>query len=150
MIRCFFTGHREADENLMPRLCEAVEQHIREYGVTEFVVGHYGNFDRLAAKAVADAKKRHPEVALTLLLPYHPSEQKIEIPPVFDGTIYPEGLEKSPKRFAIVKANRYMVEHCDYLIAYVWHPASNSRKILEYAKARHAQGLLQGVTVLGQ
>ena len=34
-------------------------------------------------------------------------------------------LETVPKRLAIVRANRYMVERSDFLIAYVWHPASN-------------------------
>ena len=38
-----------------------------------------------------------------------------------------------PRKFAIVRANRYMVEHVDYMIAYVWHPASNARDLVEYA-----------------
>ena len=46
---CFFIGHREASEEIYPALYAAVEQHILEYGVTEFIVGHYGGFDRLAA-----------------------------------------------------------------------------------------------------
>ena len=49
---CFFIGHREASEEIYPVLYAAVEQHILEYGVTEFIVGHYGGFDRLAASAV--------------------------------------------------------------------------------------------------
>lgn len=48
-----------------------------EYGVTEFFVGHYGRFDALAAHAVKDAKKRHLEVTLMLLLPYHPFDRPI-------------------------------------------------------------------------
>ena len=39
---CFFIGHREASEEIYPVLYAAVEQHIVEYGVTEFIVGHYG------------------------------------------------------------------------------------------------------------
>ena len=46
---CFFIGHRETSEAIYPTLYAAVEQHILEYGVTEFIVGHYGVFDRLAA-----------------------------------------------------------------------------------------------------
>ena len=38
---------------------EAIEQHIVEYGVTEFIVGNYGGFDHMAAKAVIAAKERH-------------------------------------------------------------------------------------------
>ncbi len=130
---CFFIGHREASEEIYADLRAAVEQHIVEYGVTEFIVGHYGGFDRLAAKAVIEAKKTHPEVTLTLLLPYHPAERPIEAPEGFDGTYYPPDMERVPRRVAIVRANRYMVDHVDYLIAYAWHPASNARDLVEYA-----------------
>ncbi len=55
----------------------------------------------------------------------HPFDRPIPTPPGFDGTFYPPGMETVPKRAAIVRANRYMVDHSDYLIAYAWHPASN-------------------------
>ena len=74
---CFFIGHRETPEEIYPVLCAAVEEHIVRYGVTEFIVGRYGCFDGLAAKAVKTAKQTHPEVELTLLLPYHPAERPI-------------------------------------------------------------------------
>ena len=133
---CFFIGHRDAGEALYPEICAAVEQHIAEFGVTEFVVGHYGNFDCMAAKAVAAAKKEHPGVVLTMLLPYHPSEHSVAVPDGFDGTFYPPDMEAVPRRVAIPRANRYMVDHVDYLIAYAWHPASNARELVEYAQKR--------------
>ena len=134
---CFFIGHREASEEIYPALYAAVGQHIVEYGVTEFIVGHYGGFDRLAASAVKAAKHFHSEVKLTLLLLYHPAEQPIPRPDGFDGTFYPPGMESVPRKAAIIRANRYAVDHVDYLIAYVWYPASNARKLVEYAKRRN-------------
>ena len=136
MKSCFFIGHREASSEVLPALREAVERHIVEYGVTEFVVGNYGGFDRIAAKAVIEAKTLHPQITLTMLLPYHPAERPIDLPPSFDGSFYPPNMEKVPRRFAISKANRYMVDHTDYLIAYAWHPASNARNLVEYAQKR--------------
>ena len=136
MKSCFFIGHREASEEIYADLRAAVEQHILEYGVTEFIVGHYGGFDRLAAKAVIAAKKTHPEVTLTMLLPYHPAEHPMEAPEGFDGTYYPPDMERIPRRVAIVRANRYMVDHVDYLIAYTWHPGSNARNLVEYARIK--------------
>ena len=59
MKTCFFIGHRETGERILPALAQEIERHVTEYGVTEFVVGHYGGFDRLAASAVREAKKRH-------------------------------------------------------------------------------------------
>jgi len=40
----------------------------------------------------------------------------------------------SPRQVAIVRANRYAVDHSDHLIAYVWHAGSNACNILEYAE----------------
>ena len=139
---CFFIGHREASEEIYPALYAAVEQHILEYGVTEFIVGHYGGFDRLAASAVKEAKCFYPEVRLTLLLPYHPVERPISTSDGFDSTFYPPGMESVPRKIAIVRANRYVVDHVDYLIAYAWHPASNARELVEYARRREKKGFL--------
>ena len=50
MKSCFFIGHREASEEIFPALAEAVERHIVDNGVTEFIVGNYGGFDRMAAR----------------------------------------------------------------------------------------------------
>lgn len=131
---CFFIGHRDAPKKLRAALDSAVEQHITDFGVTQFVVGHYGQFDQMAARAVAAAKSRHPEVTLTMLLPYHPAEQPIELTEEFNDSFYPFEAERIPRKVAIVRANRYMVEHSDYLIAYVAHTASNTRNLLEYAR----------------
>lgn len=136
MKSCFFIGHREADERLLPELVCVIERLITEEQVRFFYVGGYGGFDRMAASAVRQAKRNHPEITLMLVLPYHPSERPVEIPYGFDGTYYPVGMEGVPRRFAIVKANEMMVNTSDWLIAYVRHGASNSRKILEYAQRR--------------
>jgi len=131
--RCFFIGHRETSEEIYPALYKAVEKHITEYGVTEFIVGKYGNFDRLAAKAVIKAKAKYPDIKLSLLTPYHPAIRSIKKPSGFDDIYFPEGMEKVPPKAAIIRANRYVVDHVDYLIAYAWHPASNAQDLVEYA-----------------
>ena len=51
----------------------------------------------MAAKTVKAAKKRHPEVTLTLLLHYHPYDRPIPTPDGFDSTFYPPGMETVPK-----------------------------------------------------
>ena len=147
MKSCFFIGHREASPDVLPFLEDAIEQHIVEYGVTEFFVGNYGAFDRMAARTVIAAKKQHPGIILSMLIPYHPAERPVTPPDGFDNTFYPPGMEKVPRKLAIVRANRYMVDHVDYLIACAWHPASNARDLLEYAKKREERNLIS-VTVL--
>lgn len=133
--RCFFIGHRDAMQDIVPALERTVEALITAHGVTEFFVGGYGGFDRLAAGAVIRAKRSHPHITLELLLPYHPSERPIEPPNGFDGTFYPPGMEYVPRRLAILKANHYTVAHSDCIVAYVRHPG-NARNLLEYARKR--------------
>lgn len=149
MKSCFFIGHREASSELLPILRRIVEKHITEYGVTEFVVGGYGGFDDLSAKTVISLKQQYPEITLSLLIPYHPAERPHETPPGFDNTYYPPGMEKVPHKLAIVRANRYMVDHVDYLIAYAWHPASNARNMVEYAYNRERKGKIR-VSLIGE
>lgn len=143
MKSCFFIGHRESDERLLPQLMALVERLIQEEQVTYFYVGGYGGFDRIAAAAVKEAKRKFSGITLMLVLPYHPAERTVEIPFGFDGTYYPMGLENVPKRYAIGRANKIMINTSDWLIAYVCHGASNSRTLLEYAKRREKKGLIQ-------
>lgn len=134
--KLFFIGHREATLEVLPVLEDTIEEYISKYGVSEFVVGNYGGFDHLAARAVMEAKSRHPKITLFLLIPYHPAERPIETPLGFDGTFYPPGMESVPRRYAIIRANRYMIDHTDFLIAYAWHPGSNARNMVEYARRK--------------
>lgn len=142
---CFFMGHREAGDALLTRLTEEVERCAGE-GVTDFVVGQYGGFDRLAARAVRSVKKRFPQVTLTLLLPYYQTERPVPLPEGFDDSFYPPGMETVPKWLAIVRANRYMADHCDVFLAYVRHPG-NSRELLEYMRNREKRGLVRVVNL---
>ena len=146
---CFFIGHRETDERIYPVLKECVERHITEYGVTEFVVGQYGGFDRLAVRCVSELKRTYTQVHLYILCPYHPAERVPDIPKGTDGTYYPEGMERVPRRAAIAQANRRMVKQADYLIACVWHPGSNAQELLLYAEKREASRKLH-ITNLGR
>lgn len=132
--RCFLIGHRSVPDSIRLLLRDAIEHHISAYGVEEFYVGHYGQFDRMAAQSLTDAKIHFPHIRLYLLTPYHPSERPIFLPAVFDGSHYP--FERGvPRRVAIVAANRAMVDYCDFLITYARHPG-NAREILHYAQNR--------------
>ena len=58
MKGCFFIGHREADERLLPRLDLVIDRLIQEENVRYFYVGGYGGFDRVATTAVKRAKQK--------------------------------------------------------------------------------------------
>lgn len=133
MKTCFFIGHRDAPESIYERLLSAVERHISEYSVTDFVVGRYGNFDRLAARAVMEAKQCYSDVTLTLLMPYYRTDAE-PLPVGFDGSLFPDDLETVPKRAAILRTNQFMIHHCDYLIAYDAGRIGNTRKLVSDAR----------------
>ena len=137
---CFFIGHRDAPPRVRELLESAVERHICVYGVTDFYVGRYGRFDSMAADAVKSAKSRHPGVTLTMLLAYHPYERPVQVPDGFDGTFYPPNMERVPRRYAIVRANRYMVMFSDYLIAYDAGYVGNTRELVSFAHEREERG----------
>lgn len=94
---CFFIGHRETPDRVYPTLLETIERHIAEYGVSEFVVGQYGNFDRLVIRALSQAKRVHPDITLMLMTPYYPVNRKADLPEAFDALFYPPDLETVPQ-----------------------------------------------------
>lgn len=145
--KCFFIGHRDAPEQIYCKLYSVIEEHIVSYGVTDFIVGHYGRFDMLATKALKDIKLHYSNIEVTLLLPYYSGQQKIVNLEEFDHIFYPPNMEFVPHKAAIVKANRYVVSHVDYLIAFVWHPASNAWELLKYAQKKENREELQ-ITLL--
>ena len=144
---CFFLGHKEADERLLSRLELVIKRLIQEENIRYFYVGGYGGFDRIAAVAVKRAKQKYPDITLMLVLPYHPAERAIPTPDGFDGTYHPEGLESTPRRYAIVRTNKIMVDTCDWLVCYVNHGASNSKKLLEYARRREKIDLIRIINI---
>ena len=147
MKSCFFIGHRETSDEILPYIAETAERLIREENVTVFYVGGYGNFDRFAGKAIIQLKKKYAGIELFLVIPYHPADRLIETPPGYDGTFYPDGMETVSRRYAIAKADRKMIEINNYLIAYVTHSVSNAYDLLEYALQRQKRGLIRVINL---
>ena len=78
------------------------------------------------------------------MLPYHP-EQGRSLPDIegFDNSVYPFELEGVPRRLAIPRLNRLMVEDADYAIAYVLHSWGGAATTLRYAEVRQRKGLMR-------
>ena len=130
MKTCFLIGHRDVPFDLREKLEKAIDEAITEHGIEEFVVGHYGEFDKLAADCLAEKKQQCPELRLVLLLPYHPTERRFALPQGFDASFYPPGMETVPRRVAVVRANEYMAKRCDLLICYAVLENSNPGRIM--------------------
>lgn len=142
MSKCFFIGHRDTPSEVKPLLLDVINRHITEYGVTQFYVGHNGAFDRMVADTLCQAKKNYPYIENYLLLAYHPAIRNIDKPDGFTSTIFIEGQEKVPPRFAITRLNQQIIREADYLICYVRYITGGSHKLLDFAKARAEKGKL--------
>ncbi len=140
MAICCFCGHGDVSDTIRPALARQIEEHIRYFGITEFWVGNYGRFDRMACSLVCSAKKNHPEIRLCLLLPYMPTRQMKDEMDYPDEIIVPSILDNVPRRVAIPKLNKYMVDQSDYIIACVSHISNGSYKTLEYARKQETKG----------
>lgn len=138
--RCFFVGHRDAPSSLYEHLKAEIRRLIISENVQEFVIGSYGSFDALASSAAVRLKSEFPDIRILRLVPYYHPSFTIFLPDGFDGSLYPEGLESVPKRFSIIRANQYMIEHCGYLICFVRHSFGNSGKLLEFASKKEQKG----------
>ncbi len=120
-----------------------MERHITEHSVTDFLVGNYGAFDRMAAATVKEAKARYPGIHLFLMLPYRPKlGRPLPDREGYDNFVYPAKMEGVPLKLAIPRLNRMMVEDSGYAIAFVRHTWGGAATTLEYARAREQKGLM--------
>lgn len=139
---CFLFGHADTPQSILPAIEDAVERCYSIYGIHHFYVGNRGNFDSIAAKAVRNVKQKYPDVRLFLVLAYHPAEREPDMWGGYDNSYYPP-IEGTPRPYAIVKANRHMVDTVDSIICFVRH-FGNTRNLLEYAQRRQKR---DGVTI---
>lgn len=100
-----------------------------------FYLGGYGNFDKFVLKCANKYKSSNKQAKIIFVTPYIDVNYKKlrNEKSLYDEIIYPN-IENSPKRFAIVRRNEWMVNHSNYLISYVCHNFGGAYKTLQYAK----------------
>lgn len=137
---CTFCGHSKIYspyEDIKAATQQIVSGLIQD-GYDCFLVGNYGQFDRLAASVCLAQKQEHPFIRVCLVIPYYrpklDSYEK-EYHARFDDVIVP-ALEDVPYQYRIVRANEYMVDRAEAVIAYVNTPIGGAAKTLAYAKRK--------------
>ena len=137
-IICSFFGHRDTGDAVEPELRTEIEKHITEKNVDTFYLGGYGGFDALSASVLRKMQKTYPHIKIYIILAYMPNKKNEFEKEQFE-TIYPEGLEFVPKKFAIFQRNHWVVEQSDYLIACVRANYGGAYEALKYAKQKSKQ-----------
>jgi len=143
MAVCTFFGHHDCPVSVRSRLKDTLTELIERQGVDRFYVGYQGSFDRMAAGLLAELKSTFPKLEAYIVLAYLTTEPNEAIFPL--PTLYPEGLETVPKRFAISRRNLWMLRHADYVITYINHGWGGAA---QFAEKAHRQGKI--IYPLGQ
>lgn len=108
---CTFVGHAEIYKPIETKLCETIEDYLKNAEEAVFYVGGRGEFDCMAAKAVRAAKNRHKEkkIRLYLVEPYmrtELNEEKEYYEEFYDDVIIPPELMGVHPKSAITKRKK--------------------------------------------
>lgn len=111
-----FFGHKDTPKETEPTLRATLVDLIENHGATEFYVGNNGNFDTMVRRQLENLSQTYP-ITYNVVLAYLPTK-KSEYDD-YTNTIYPEGIESVPKRFAISYRNKWMIGQSDIVVTYV-------------------------------
>lgn len=137
MAACTFFRHRDCPSSIKGKLHKEIDRLICNHGIDTFYVGTHGNFDRMAYAALVELRKRYQHIKVYRVLAYMPRLSDIaQDRSVLDDTILPEGIEKVHPRYAIPHRNNWMIDHSDYVIAYVTHTFGGAYQAVERAKKK--------------
>ena len=126
---CCFFGHREVTHNIKDRLTAIIEKLITGDGVTDFYVGHQGQFDWMVYSVLKELKAKYPHIRYTVVLAYMPDEHIKEV--YGEDTLFPDGMESVPKKFAISKRNDWMIQQSGFAVCYVHKITGGAAKFRE-------------------
>ena len=130
MSACTFFGHGDCPEAVRPQIRAAVLSLV-EQGVLDFYVGCHGNFDRLVRSVLKELSSHLPKLRYCVVLAYLDKKAALLSEQGYP-TLFPEGIENIPPRFAISWRNKWMINRADYIICYVkysWGGAAGFREL---------------------
>ncbi len=119
MSVCTFFGHRNCPQTVTPKLRAVLEDLIVNQGVDAFYVGNHGRFDAIVRRVLGELKTVYPQIRYAVVLAYMPQGKNDWMDN--SDTMFPEGLENVPPRYAISWRNHWMLKKSDYIITYVIH-----------------------------
>ncbi len=129
-ICCFF-GHRDTPSSIESKLAQAIIDLIENKSVNTFYVGNQGSFDFMVRKTLKKLKIKYPHIIYSVVLAYMPG--KMDEYDDYSDTIYPDGLENVPRKFAIDRRNKWLVDNSDYVIAYISRSFGGAAKFYDLA-----------------
>lgn len=134
MNSCTFFGHRDTKSYQIEKsIIAIITDLITNHDVNNFYVGNNGSYDKAVYKILYELKKSiFPKINIYLVLAYLPKKDEFDLTD-YSNSIYPEGIEKVPPRFAIEYRNKFMIENSKYVITYVKRQTGGASKFKELA-----------------
>lgn len=131
MTACTFFGHRDCPDAISKKLRQVIRKLIEEKHVDTFYVGNQGRFDAMVYRVLQELKEAYPQIECTIVLAYlnyategHRNGQ---------DTLWPEGIECVPRKYAIAWRNDWMLRNAKYVVTYVITPTGGAAQY--YRKA---------------
>lgn len=133
-MNCTFFGHADAPSEIKDRLRETIIGLIENRGADCFYVGNHGNFDRMALAVLKELSEVYPQIDYYVVYAYLP-QNGVD----FKHSIYPEGIETVPKRFAINYRNNWLIGHADIVITFVVRSFGGAAKFKKAAENKRRE-----------
>ena len=130
---CTFFGHKDAPKEIEPTLRSTLIDLIENKNVAMFYIGNNGKFDTMVRRQLEDLSRTY-SITYNVVLAYLPTKKN-----KYDNltnTIYPEGIETVPKRFAISWRNKWMIQQSDIVVTYVTHALGGASQFKDIAKRK--------------
>lgn len=134
-MKCAFTGHRQIKPSHLKKLQSLLTRAINfaySEGCRDFLCGGAVGFDTLAAEAVIDFRRSHPDARLSLVLPcknqserWSPAQRTALEQTVreADEVVW---LHEEYSESCMRERNEVLARECDILIAYLYRRASGA------------------------
>ena len=130
---CTFFGHKDTPKQIEPTLRSTLIDLIENKNVAMFYIGNNGKFDTMVRRQLEDLSRTY-SITYSVVLAYLPTKKN-----KYDNltnTIYPEGIETVPKRFAISWRNKWMIQQSDIVVTYVTHALGGASQFKDIAKRK--------------
>lgn len=133
MAACTFFGHRDCLDTIKPKLRETLIELITSQGVDMFYVGNQGQFDAIVRSVLRKLKTEYTHIDYAVVLAYMPGAKNENYD--FSDTMLPEGIESVYPRYAISWRNNWMLQHSEYVVAYVTHSWDGAAQFVSKARS---------------
>ena len=118
---CTFFGHHDCPSTIKPKLRDVLIDLIENQSVNMFYVGNQGHFDSMVRAILRELQTAYPQIGYAVVLAYLPEKQIEGYIEDYADSMLPEGIERVPRRFAIVWRNKWMLRRSDYVVTYITH-----------------------------